>query len=389
MKTCPTPPTKLTLRERFAFRFIFNERRVYQRWYGRFLVFGIDYGRLRRVVARVDNWLDWCREWTKEGAELEDRAHAAADNGCRASAIASFHQAVACYHIGQHIFFIDPDQKEAAQTKARDCYKHAISLYPPAERPLRIEIPFDGVAIPGYLHQAPAPDRPLVIYINGMDNIKEAENHFLGRSIAAAGLNFFTFDGPGQGEMWRSKKFDLDYHRAVTAIIDWLQSHDSYSLDHTRIATLGFSLGGHLAPVCAAHDTRICCTVGNSGFARVGGLAGAKKLNPIWQRGVTHMTGLDDLAQAVRRFDLDITREPPLQCPLLFFHAGRDNIMPSPKMQAGLFMDWAQGEKELRYYPNAEHCTVDYLDEVFPYIIDWLQRRLVSDGRTLAPRKAG
>jgi hypothetical protein len=34
--------TKLTLKERFAFRFIFNERRVYQRWYGRFLVFGID-----------------------------------------------------------------------------------------------------------------------------------------------------------------------------------------------------------------------------------------------------------------------------------------------------------------------------------------------------------
>ena len=33
------------------------------------------------------------------------------------------------------------------------------------------------------------------------------------------------------------------------------------------------------------------------------------------------------------------------------------------------------------YYPDAEHCTVDYLDEVFPYIVDWLQRHLRAPGR--------
>jgi hypothetical protein len=40
-----------------------------------------------------------------------------------------------------------------------------------------------------------------VIYVNGMDSIKEAENHFFGRNIAEAGLSFLAFDGPGQGEM--------------------------------------------------------------------------------------------------------------------------------------------------------------------------------------------
>ena len=43
----------------------------------------------------------------------------------------------------------------------------------------------------------------------GMDNIKEAENHFFGRRMVDAGLNFFAFDGPGQGEMWSSMKFAL------------------------------------------------------------------------------------------------------------------------------------------------------------------------------------
>lgn len=144
--------TKLTLKERFAFRFIFNERRVYQRWYGRFLVFGIDYGRLRRVITRVDNWLNWCREWRREGAELEQKAHSALEKGYSASAVALFHEAVACYHIGQHIFFIDPDQKQQTQERARRCYKKALKLYPEEQRPKRIEIPYNGAKIPGYIH---------------------------------------------------------------------------------------------------------------------------------------------------------------------------------------------------------------------------------------------
>jgi alpha-beta hydrolase superfamily lysophospholipase len=372
--------TKLTLKEKFAFRFIFNEQRVYRRWYGRFLVFGIDYGRLRRVVARVDNWLEWCREWAKEGSELEQKARSAQEKGNATSAVALFHEAVACYHIGQHIFFIDPEQKESTQEKARQCYRQAISMYPTDQAPVRIEIPFDGAVIPGYLHRASGPDRPLIVYVNGMDNIKEAENHFFGRRLVDAGFNFFAFDGPGQGEMWRSMKFTVDYHPVVSAIIDWFEAHNNHRLDLERVATVGFSLGGYLAPVCAAHDRRVSCAVGNSGFARIGGLAGAKKLNPIWQRGVSYMTGCEDFEEAVRRFDLDITRAPSLDRPLLFFHAGRDEVMPEPKQQADAFMEWASGEKELVYYPDAEHCTVDYLDEVFPYIVDWLQRHLRSPG---------
>ena len=166
-------------------------------------------------------------------------------------------------------------------------------------------------------------------------------------------------------------------------LIDWFEQYDGYGLDLERIATVGFSLGGHLAPLSAAHDGRIRCTVGNSGFARIGGLAGAKELNPIWQRGVNYMTGYDDFEEAVRHFDLDITQAPRLDRPLLFFHAGRDEVMPTPKKQADMFMEWASGEKELVYYPDAEHCTVDYLDEVFPYIIDWLRRHL---GRPEAER---
>ncbi len=367
---------KLTLKEKIAFRFIFNKTRVYQRWFGRFFVFGMDYGRLNRVVDRIPTWFEWCSEWSKEGDQVENLAIQALERGHLVSAVSLFHQAVACYHIGQHIFFIDPEQKEKAQAKARQCYRRAIDQYPEEARPIRVEIPFEDTVIPGYLRRTSRPGQPLLIYVNGMDNIKEAENHFFGNQMILNGLNFFGFDGPGQGEMWKSKKFMLDYEKVVSTIIDWFENNNQYGLDLKRIATAGFSLGGYLAPLCAAHDRRICCTVGNSGFAKIGGVEGARKLNPIWQRGIMYMTGCDDFAESVTRFDLDITKAPSLDRPLLFFHAGRDEVMPSPKLQADTFMTWAKGEKELKYYPEAEHCTVDLLDEVFPYIVDWLKKQL-------------
>ena len=50
--------------------------------------------------------------------------------------------------------------------------------------------------------------------------------------------------------------------------------------------------------------------------------------------------------------------------------------MPSPQTHAEKIMRWAQGEKTLRFYEDAEHCTVDYLDEVFPEIVDWFKQKL-------------
>ena len=99
-------------------------------------------------------------------------------------------------------------------------YKRALELYAEQQRPVRVEIPFRETVIPGYLRLAPQPKRPLVILINGMDNLKEVENHYLANQLLDAGLNVFTFDGPGQGEMWKSMKFIPDYEKAVSAVID-------------------------------------------------------------------------------------------------------------------------------------------------------------------------
>ncbi|BBB90753.1 MAG TPA: dienelactone hydrolase family protein [Methylomusa anaerophila] len=368
----------LTLKEKFAFKFIFNESRVYSRWYGRFLSFGIDYGRLKRVIARIPNWLEWCNQWTKEGDELYRKAEKALNEGNEFKSRALFHEAVGCYHTGQHIFFIDSSQKEATQEKARMSYQRAIALYNEKECPIRIEVPFEGVKIPGYLRLSGAPGSPLIIFVNGMDNIKEAEGHSQGTMFKQNGFNYFTFDGPGQGEMWKSMKYDVKkYHKAVSAIIDWFEQNQTYGINMDKVALVGFSLGGYLAPMSAALDKRVKCVVGNSGLVFIGGINGLKRLNPIWQRGVTYMTGCNTLEAAVDKFDWDIEQDVSLKVPLLFYHAGRDEVMPSPKLHADKVMRWAKGEKTLKYFEHAEHCTQDYLDEVFPEIIDWFKKKLI------------
>ena len=368
----------LSLKEKIAFGFVFNEKRVYQHWYTRFLLCGVDLERIRRVVAKIKNWYQWCSEWVKEGEALEKLAGNALSNENRYSAGWLFHEAAGCFHVGQHFFYIDPDQKNAAQERVRENYKRALELYAENQRPVRVEIPFRETVIPGYLRLTSQPKRPLVILINGMDNLKEVENHYLANQLLDVGLNVFTFDGPGQGEMWSSMKFIPDYEKAVSAAIDWFQEQDKYNIDLERIGTSGFSLGGYLSPLAGAFDKRICCAVGNGGPAHLRGFSNEMKVNPILLKGLPYLTGAKNYKESLTRMDIDIRKAPPMDRPLLIFHSGKDKLIPDGRAHADYFMQWAKGDKELKYYPDGEHVCANYLDEVFPYTIDWLRKHLMK-----------
>lgn len=370
---------RLSFKEKIFYSVICNERRVYQHWYRRFLNCGVDLGRIRRVVARIKNWYAWCSEWSKEGKFLEHLAEEALSNGYRYSARMFFHEAAGCFHVGQHFFYINPVQKTRAQEALRRSYQRAIDLYAAERRPIRIEIPFRGTVIPGYLRRTVQPQRPLVIFINGMDNLKEIELHHYGNLFTAAGFNTFAFDGPGQGEMWQHLKFILDYESAVSAIIDWFEAHNTYGLDLTRIGTLGWSLGGYLSPRAAAFDTRICCAIGSGGPAHARDFSNIMTVNPLLLKGIPHLVGAETYQEALARFDIDITTAPPLDRPLLIFHSGNDKLIPHGKDHADDFMDWAVGEKDLQYYPEGVHVCANYLDETDVYMIDWLKKTLATD----------
>jgi len=241
-----------------------------------------------------------------------------------------------------------------------------------------VEIPFNKTVIPGYLRIAEQRKSPLILLINGMDNLKEVENHYFGNLLLDAGFNVYTFDGPGQGEMWKNMKFISDYEKAVTAIIDWFNENDKYNIDLARIGAVGFSLGGYLAPRAAAFDKRICCAVGNGGPAHLRGFSNEMKANPILLKGLPYLTGTKTYKESLEQLHIDIKTAPRLDRPLLIFHSGKDRLIPHGREHADYFMEWAVGEKELKYYPDGEHICANYLDKVLPYTIDWLRKHLMN-----------
>ena len=84
---------KLSLKEKIFYAAICNEKRVYQHWYRKYLNAGVDLDRIRRVVARINNWYQWCSEWSAEGEQLEILAEKALEQGNTHSAKTFFHEA--------------------------------------------------------------------------------------------------------------------------------------------------------------------------------------------------------------------------------------------------------------------------------------------------------
>ena len=367
---------RLSMKERIIYRFIFNEKRVYKHWYTRFLICGVELGRIRRVISRIRDFCGWCAEWSKEGESLENLAEDALSKGNTYTARCLFHEAAGCFHVGQQVYFLDIERKNDAQERARVNYKRAIELYDEEQRPIRIEIAFRETVIPGYLRLVGKPNRPLIILIDGADNIKEGENHYWGSLRLDAGFNVFAFDGPGQGEMWKNMKMIPDYEKAVSTIIDYFEENNPYDIDLDRIGIEGWSLGGYLAPRAAAFDKRVSCAVGNGGggFFPVG-----MARNPIYAREMCYVMGLESVEELETVMaQMDLKKVPPLDRPLLVICGGKDQVIPKAKEQADYIMNWAVGEKELKYYPEGEHCCVNYFDEVHPYINDWLRKHLLK-----------
>jgi alpha-beta hydrolase superfamily lysophospholipase len=370
---------KLSMKEKIFYGLICSERRVYEHWYTRFLLAGVNLERIRRVVRRTRSWYHWCAEWRREGDNLERLGHEALENGHTTTARDLLHEAAGCYHVGQHFFYIDPGQKAAALKKIWEIYPRAIVFEDEPVRPIRIDVPFHQTVIPGYLKIQPIPERPLIICINGMDNLKEIEQHSISSMFYEAGFNTLTFDGPGQGEMWSSMKMIPDYETAVTALIDWLEANDRFGIDLTRIGALGFSMGGYLAPAAAAYDSRISCAAGNGGPARLSDMPPQSRTNPLFLSMFPHATGKKTYEESLRYLAFDITKAPPLERPLLIFHSGKDRLIPDGKKHGDTFMKWARGDKELRFYEDGEHVCANYLDEVLPYTVDWFKHRLRLD----------
>jgi dienelactone hydrolase len=134
-------------------------------------------------------------------------------------------------------------------------------LLEPAIEP--VEIPFEGTTLPGYLYRGvpSGVPSPTLVAHNGFDGGAE-EMHFFGAAAAAErGFTVLTFDGPGQpGTLHRrGLAFRPDWENVVAPVLDFALKLPE--VDRERVALLGVSMGGVLAPRAAAFERRLAAVI--------------------------------------------------------------------------------------------------------------------------------
>ncbi len=344
-------------------------REALHHWTPRFLVNGVDYNDLQRIINGMAGWDDWCRVWSAMGAEHEALAEEAFRGGYLRTAGEAFARDAIYYHFGQMIFYTDKTQKEAAHRKKVETYARAAPLLnPPAER---LEIPYEATSLPAYL-RLPEGDgpHPCVILVCGLDSVKEQEAHWESE-LLARGMATLSFDGPGQGEMWHRMKMRLDYETAVTALVDYLETRPE--IDPGRIGLLGHSMGGHFGARAAAREHRLAAAVLLAGFFE---LQPWEKMSVFMRAGLQHIFGADNEEEA-RTYARQLSLEGVagnIQCPLLIVHGGKDTLLPLE--QAHRLADATDCPTELLIYPEGNHAGNNIVYKVHADLADWLAKRL-------------
>ena len=182
----------------------------------------------------------WGSEWGKLGARHEANAEELAKRGQK-EAGKSYSQAYEYYRIGRYPVPSSPEKMNCYKGALRSFLKAAPYLDPPLER---IEIPFEGKKVVGYLQIPRAVNRPpVVMHWGGVDGWKE-DRRSNSEVLHKDGLATFTIDMPGAGENPCLGQ-ELRAEQTFSAAIDYLETRND--IDGKRIAVMGGSFGGYWA----------------------------------------------------------------------------------------------------------------------------------------------
>jgi len=192
----------------------------------------------------------WGREWAKVGLKYEALGEEQEKQGQKKSAGETYYLAYEYYRIGRYPVPSSPEKMNCYKGALRTFLKAAPTMEPPLER---IEIPFEGKKVVGYLQVPKGVNRPpVVMHWGGVDGWKE-DRRTNNDVLLKNGLACFTIDMPGAGEN-PCLGSDLRAERTFSAAMDYLESRGD--VDGKRIACMGGSFGGYWAAKLAHTEAK-------------------------------------------------------------------------------------------------------------------------------------
>ncbi|GAA4655416.1 alpha/beta hydrolase family protein [Arthrobacter cryoconiti] len=369
---------------------------------------GADIGEVISTAERVTagDGDSWYREWNALADRVASIGDTCAANGHDVSANSAYLRASNYYRTAEFFLRDDPDNDPRVAKSSRraiETFRNAPEIQ---ARWTRVQIPYEGTLLEGYyLNVSGDRPGPTLLAHGGFDSTVEEMYFSVGEAARQHGYNCLIFEGPGQGSALRIKKikFRHDWEAIVTPVVDFAITLPG--VDPDRIALLGMSMGGYLAPRAAAFEPRIAACIAYDGLfslarAFTSGLD-AQKIEPQQRLGamenlLAHRTELptamcwqlsnamwtfgintaQGLFGEVGKYDLtDVAAQ--IKCPTLVCEAEEDHFFTG---QPVMLYDALTCPKTFMSFTASEgageHCHSGALTLFHQRMFDWLDDTL-------------
>jgi pimeloyl-ACP methyl ester carboxylesterase len=287
-------------------------------------------GTARKITE--GSYESWCDEWTKTADRVREQAEQFLEGGHRLSAAETYLRACNYYRTAgfyRGLLIADGCGAEVRENLEKldrlslKCFSKVIQYGKTKIEP--IEVPYENTTLPGHFYRLPSETdfkaAPTLVMINGYDGTKE-EMYGCALEALKRGMNCFAFEGPGQGEMIRTRgiPFRPDWENVVTPVLDYLIGELGVAPD--RIVLWGESMGGYLAPRAVAFDHRAAACVANSGVYDFMGTRGPKGIDRNTYFGmIEQMPAADFEAIIKKQMDLVVQLSWALKHGMYVFQA--------------------------------------------------------------------
>ena len=338
---------------------------------------------------RARNYRMLPKVWREAGERHERLAKLAQEQGSNASATYHYDHAIESFRMAQHpIYFDDHPVKKKLYAKLSELVdlRSQTAAYPIE----RVEVPFDdGTTISCLLHLLP--DRrkaPVVIYVPGMDQTKEAFPKAYHNIGIARGFHVLSMDGPGQGNsnMQKIRAVGDNYERAGAAVISYLMTRPE--IEHDKIAIYGISMGSYWSLRLSSYDHRAAVVVSSVACFNPNSTI-FSQCSPRFKQMFMYMAGYED----EDKFDVEVVKPMTMQghlqkikCPTLMVTGEFDPLCPLEEAIEA-FED-LKVPKELWIMENQYHplWSIPNLGgmDCHDYVFDWLQSFFVDKNKLTA-----